>query len=260
MVIVNENKMQVTVEITEDLINFFEKKRIYCHEQKHGEPRRWKVGEKLTILKNTNLEPYICYRSGHSLFTLEAFSYSSSIFPLDTHIGRYCSIAGGVKVMGWGHPISSVTSNVLTCVPQIRWVRQAHEDFGIEHFDFVPTPQKSKIHIGHDVWIGQDVLLAKGIKIGTGAIIAAGSVVTKDVEPYAIVGGNKAQLIRYRFDETIRLGLLESKWWEYHFADLHKYDFINPSVFLEQFNKRQNNLLKWNPEPINVYDFLKKID
>ncbi|NHC03323.1 CatB-related O-acetyltransferase [Acinetobacter sp. 187] len=255
-----EGRNHIVISVTTEVIDLFEKKRIYCHEQKNNEPRRWKLNDSLTILKNTNLEPYICYRVGNNLYTLGAFSYSSSQFPLNTRIGRYCSIASGVKVMGWQHPVSAVTTNVLTCVPSIRWVKQAHEDFGVKDFSFVPAPQKGHIDIGHDVWIGQDVILSPGITIGTGAIIAAGSVVTKNVEPYSIVGGAPAKFIKYRISESeIRAKLLESRWWEYNFADLQQLDFSNPYVFLQKFERIRPALSPWHPELINLYKELKSL-
>lgn len=259
MSIIREGAHHIVFSITEDIISFLENSRIYCHEQKNNEPRRWKLNDKLTILKSTFLEPYICYRAGYDLCALGSFSYTGSQFPLNTQIGRYCSIAFGVRVMGWQHPVSAVTTNVLTCVPSIKWVKMAHQDLGInKDFDFVETPQKSAIKIGHDVWIGQDVLLSPGITIGTGAIIAAGSVVTKDVEPYAIMGGAKAQLIRYRFSGEIRSRLLESRWWEYNFHDLQQLDFSNPDLFLQRFERMKNELSPWYPPLINIYEYLKR--
>lgn len=67
--------------------------------------------------------------------------------------------------------------------------------------------------IGNDVWIGDDSLVLGGVVIGDGAIIAARSVVTKNVEPYSIVGGVPAKLIRFRFDKEIRSHLQKSEWW-----------------------------------------------
>ncbi len=70
-----------------------------------------------------------------------------------------------------------------------------------------------RVSIGHDVWIGEKVIILDGLKIGTGAIIAAGAVVTKDVEPYAIVGGVPAKILKYRFEPQLIQQLLESCWW-----------------------------------------------
>lgn len=255
--IITEKSNHIVFSVTQKMIDFFEENRIYCHEQKRNQPRRWKIGDRLTVLKKTNLEPYICYRSGSHLFALGAFSYTGSQLPIHTQVGRYCSIAFGVKVMGWQHPVTAVTTNVISCVPSIKWVRKAHEDFGVIDFNFVEAPQKPAIKIGHDVWIGQDVLISPGITIGTGAILAAGAVVTRDVEPYAIVGGNKAEIIRYRFEKDIRDKLLESRWWEYSFSDLHDLDFSDPVIFLQRFERRKKDLKPWNPKLINIYDFIK---
>ena len=68
--------------------------------------------------------------------------------------------------------------------------------------------------IGNDVWIGHGVLIKQGVKIGDGSIIGMGAVVTKDVEPYSIVGGVPAHLIKYRFEKSIIKHLLELKWWD----------------------------------------------
>ena len=73
---------------------------------------------------------------------------------------------------------------------------------------------KAQIEIGNDVWIGDSAIIMDGVKIGDGSIIAAGAVVTKDVPPYAIVGGVPAKIIRYRFDEDDINFLLELSWWE----------------------------------------------
>ncbi len=68
--------------------------------------------------------------------------------------------------------------------------------------------------IGNDVWIGYRAFIKAGVTVGDGAVIGAGAVVTKDVEPYSIVGGVPAKIIRYRFEENIRKQLLDLKWWD----------------------------------------------
>ncbi len=73
----------------------------------------------------------------------------------------------------------------------------------------------SKIEIGNSVWIGEGVFIRQGVKIGDGAIIASRSVVTKDVPPFAIVGGSPAHIIRYKFPTAIVDGFLKVKWWDY---------------------------------------------
>jgi len=75
-------------------------------------------------------------------------------------------------------------------------------------------PFKGDTIIGNDVWVGMDTVIMPGINIGDGAIVAANSVITKDVEPYTIVGGNPALKIKERFPEQIINKLLEIKWWD----------------------------------------------
>ena len=72
---------------------------------------------------------------------------------------------------------------------------------------------QKKVIIGNDVWIGSHALILGGVKIGDGAVIGAGAVVTKDVPPYAVVGGVPARIIKYRFSQEIIDKLLEIKWW-----------------------------------------------
>jgi serine acetyltransferase len=75
---------------------------------------------------------------------------------------------------------------------------------------------KGDIIIGNDVWIGAKSTIMSGVKIGDGAIVAAGALVTKDVEPYSMVGGNPAKHLKYRFDDEDIQGLLEIKWWDWN--------------------------------------------
>src|ERR1035438_8143346 len=76
-------------------------------------------------------------------------------------------------------------------------------------------PARGDTIVGNDVWIGYGATIMPGIHIGDGAIIATASVVTKDVPPYAIVGGNPASTIRHRFDETTIARLLALRWWDW---------------------------------------------
>jgi virginiamycin A acetyltransferase len=76
-------------------------------------------------------------------------------------------------------------------------------------------PNKGDTMIGNDVWIGYNATIMAGVKVGDGAIIATNSTVTKDVEPYSIVGGNPAREIRKRFSDDEIKNLLALRWWDW---------------------------------------------
>jgi acetyltransferase-like isoleucine patch superfamily enzyme len=122
-------------------------------------------------------------------------------------IGKFCSIAGEVTVfLGGNHRTDWVTTYPFSEFPD-EWPEA-------KHITGHPA-SKGDVVIGNDVWIGIGATIMSGVTIGDGAAIAARAVVTRDVEPYCIVGGNPARLIRKRFDdETIR-ALLEIRWWDW---------------------------------------------
>ncbi len=122
-------------------------------------------------------------------------------------IGRYCAIATGVKFVmnGGNHRTSGVSTYPFPIFAPWRG-RWAGE------FDF---PTRGDTVVGNDVWIGYDALIMPGVTIGDGAIVATRSVVTSDVPPYAIVGGNPARLIRQRFDPPTVDRLLRIAWWDW---------------------------------------------
>lgn len=98
---------------------------------------------------------------------------------------------------------------------------------------------KGDINIGNDVWTGMDVTFLPGVTIGDGAVIAAGSVVTKDVPPYAIVGGNPAKALKYRFTKKQIKKLLKIKWWDWPlwkvYDNIDLIDSENVDEFIEKF-------------------------
>ena len=104
----------------------------------------------------------------------------------------------------------------------------------------VPSLQsKPSPVIGNDVWVGANVTILKGVSIGDGAVIAAGAVVTKDVEPYAIVGGVPAKFRKYRFDKEIVRKLLELQWWNYTLESLEGIEFNEIETAIAQLEERK---------------------
>ena len=122
-------------------------------------------------------------------------------------IGKFCSIASGTKfIMGpANHRISSVTTYPFHVFGGL-W-----EEKTPPHLSQLPF--KGDIVVGNDVWFGRECVIMPGVKIGEGAIIAAYSIVTKDVSPYSVVGGNPAKLIKKRFDDQLIEALLTLQWW-----------------------------------------------
>ena len=136
---------------------------------------------------------------------------------LYTKIGKFCSIADHVYICLGNHPIhfiSTYPAFYYDTTSQIGFTFHEGSPLYDRIYKF-PTPEKEyQVIIGNDVWIGSHVIILGGVKIGDGAVIAAGSVVTKDVEPYCVVGGVPATIIKYRFDRAIIEKLLKLKWWD----------------------------------------------
>ncbi|MGE1063555.1 CatB-related O-acetyltransferase [Megasphaera paucivorans] len=123
-------------------------------------------------------------------------------------IGKFCAIAEGILFImnGANHGMKGITTYPFHI-------------FGSGWETVTPTmeqlPFRGDTVIGNDVWIGQYVTIMPGVNVGDGAIIAANSTVVKNVEPYSVVGGNPAKIIKKRFDdETIEL-LLKLQWWNW---------------------------------------------
>lgn len=142
----------------------------------------------------------------------------------NARIGSYCSIAPNVIVGPGAHPIEYVSSSPV--------FYSAHRRFGEPWTKKEHWVESKTTYIGNDVWIGYNVLILDGVKIHDGAIIGANAVVTKDVAPYAIVGGVPARLIRYRFEEKVINQLLDIKWWDIEPAQLKKYIHLMDDVSL----------------------------
>lgn len=134
---------------------------------------------------------------------------------INTAIGRYTSIAPGVKVILGQHPSNTFVST-HPCFYSLR--KQSGFTYVSQQlfneYKWIDKERKISIIIGNDVWIGTNVMIMAGVKIGDGAIIASGAVVNKDVEPYGIYGGVPAKIIRYRFSNEEIKYLLNLKWWD----------------------------------------------
>ena len=129
-------------------------------------------------------------------------------------IGKFCQIASGVEFIlnGGNHLVEGISTFPFSIFGN-GW------EGAMEGKAF---PNKGNTEIGNDVWIGYRSLIMPGIRIGDGAIVATASVVTKDIPPYTIVGGNPAKILRRRFDEAVIGKLLEIRWWNWDAAKITK--------------------------------------
>ena len=123
-------------------------------------------------------------------------------------IGKFCQIAHGTQfIMGAAnHRLCSASTYPFNIIGGA-WARIAPAHLS-------ELPHKGDTVIGNDVWFGRNCVILPGVKIGDGAIVAAHSVVTKDVEPYTLVGGNPARPLKKRFDDELIALLLALKWWD----------------------------------------------
>jgi virginiamycin A acetyltransferase len=167
-----------------------------------------------------------------SQVNLGSFSYVSHNSKVaNAEIGNFCSIGPNVQIGLGLHPSKTFVSTYPAFYTDKNYGCPLSFRDNKIFDDSVP-----ETIIGNDVWIGANVILPGGVRVGNGAIIAAGAVVVKDVPPYAIVGGNPAKVIRYRFsDDQIKL-LLESEWWNWSLETIRQYvdDFSN----IEKFSLR----------------------
>ncbi|GJD78040.1 CatB-related O-acetyltransferase [Methylobacterium gregans] len=141
--------------------------------------------------------------------SIAAYSYIMHNVQLEhTEVGRYCSIARNVTCLGSTHPTTSLsTSPVFYDKTSFNW-----------RFGDIPVfePEATrKIRIGHDVWIGANAVVSPGVTIGQGAVIGANAVVTNDVDPYMIVAGVPARVVRSRFSDRLIQRILASNWTDY---------------------------------------------
>ena len=130
----------------------------------------------------------------------------------NTHIGDFCSI-GNLCTLG----------------------AQKHPYHFLSTFPFLKMPKVEALvtTIGSDVWIGCNSVILAGVTVGDGAVIGAGAVVTKDVPPYAIMAGNPARVLKYRFAPAIIAGLLETRWWELPDEAIQALPLLEPERCIE---------------------------
>ena len=159
-------------------------------------------------------------------------------------IGRYSAIAPNVHICPPQHTTEWLSSSARQyTISYLKWNSFLGKDVLCQR-----KPDEKFVEIGNDVWIGCNAIIMGGVKVGDGAVVAAGAVVTKDVPPYAIVGGVPAKIIRYRFDSNTIKRLTTLKWWEYDIADFGECDWSNVPKAIDVIEgKIDNGLQKYKP-------------
>ena len=167
--------------------------------------------------------------------TLDDYSYVVNDSDIAyTTIGKFCSIAAMTRVNPGNHPMQRASQAHFTYRASIYFSGESDET------EFFAWRRSFPVSIGHDVWIGHGAIVLPGRKIGTGAVVAAGAIVTKDVDPYTIVGGNPARLIRRRFPASIAERLQRLAWWDWSHdalrAALPDFRALDVEAFLEKYD------------------------
>lgn len=182
------------------MINISKLSKLYStwKQNRHVSKKRAKPERSLAKFKRK----YPHYVIGNNCYGLPIVKQSHPQAKLK--IGSYCSIASNVQIfLGGGH-----RTDWISTYPFPAFYESASH---IENY----CTTKGDVIIGNDVWLCANCIILSGVTIGDGAVVANGAIVTKDVPPYAIVGGNPAKLIRWRFDEPTRNAVQATAWWNW---------------------------------------------
>ncbi|MBN7817570.1 CatB-related O-acetyltransferase [Algoriphagus pacificus] len=167
----------------------------------------WASGIHHVEFEGGNIVPENCVFSDRTKLGFRTTLGTNNFFGGKVTIGKYCQIGRDVAFHPTNHPISFPTTYVNSQL------------FGGE---LKSLKTEKPITLGHDIWVGHGVIILAGVTVGNGAILAAGSIITKDVEPYSIVAGNPARLIRKRFSDQSIEELEKLKWWDLSDQELEK--------------------------------------
>ncbi|MBY4871213.1 CatB-related O-acetyltransferase [Burkholderia anthina] len=161
-------------------------------------------------------------------------------------IGRYGSFARDVTIGPGAHPIDWLSSHPFQYRSDFRF-RVGDSFPGADRYKADQMTRQDKqstrpapVTIGNDVWLGNGAFILPGVTIGDGAVVAGRAVVTKNVPPYAIVGGNPARIIRLRFSESLIEKLLAFKWWRFAPWDLRGIQFHDVERCIDAIRERES--------------------
>lgn len=179
--------------------------------------------------KGMQIEENVVFHNWKNLKSIGNHTYigKNTFFDSVESIGSYCSISHDVKIGLRNHKLDSISSSPYFYSEDKGWVSQDQ------------SPKQLPVIIGHDVLISANAVIMAGVTVGHGAVIGAGSVVTKNVEPYSIVGGVPAKTIRMRFELEVIKSLIDSQWWELDFNKIKDLEmlFNFPLEFVKNLKK-----------------------
>ena len=162
-------------------------------------------------------------------------------------IGKFCQIAAGVEFImnGANHQMNAITTFPF---------------YTLEGWDMKPPkktdlPLKGDTVIGNDVWIGQNAVILPGVHIGNGVIIGANSVIGSDIDPYSIVVGNPAKLVRKRFDDEMISLLQQFQWWNKNIDEINELIPLLTCSNIEKVKSDIKAILESNRQGIDFNDY-----
>ncbi len=232
----------------------------------NGKVCRYKDDEIINVPDTGFMEEYSTINKGNNACQMGSFSYSNAIIPrLDIKMGRYCSIANGLSFIAGKHTLDTISTSSFIYDPNFYIFKDASMERIKKSYTHTPygmlIPPSPPTIFENDVYVCTNALLKPGITLHTGCVVAQNAIVTKDVPPYAIVGGSPARILKYRFDELTIKRLLELKWWEYHFADFDNIDSKKDiNYYLDELEDRiiKRIIKPFDPKKIQFEELIKR--
>ncbi len=227
-----------------------------------------KSPKQLLLISDLVVESPVELRAGnYNVGEIGAFTYcggGKSVFENVKSIGRFCSIAKDVHIGISDHPTDYITTHGF--VRMHAWTKTWPNTLSEWHKKNINSVVSARqiwlnrqqsvkyapVVIGNDVWIGDGAFISRGGTIGDGAIIAARSVVTKNVPPYAIVGGIPAKIIKFRFSSEIISELMKVQWWLYGPSSLNNANFHDINHVILSIKKNIINLPLFKSNKITI--------
>jgi len=187
-----------------------------------------------TTLKECSFGDYVeIGKNNHiSETSIDDFSYTSENCQIIySTIGKFVNIASYVRLNPGQHPMKWASQHHML-------YRKSMYGFGEDDVSFFDWRREKHVSIGNDVWVGHNVTVMGGVSIGNGAVIGSGAIVTKDVPAFAIVVGNPARILKYRFDKEIIEELEKIAWWDWSYEEIK--NSLDDFKDIEQFIKKHS--------------------